>query len=1621
MRVVNAVRRFSGYVVQSLVALLIVLGVGSGRAQDVDDGHWHSGLRGAAFDGREYGVVTFHDILTDQEIQALSERSVRVLEFIGGSEYLLSIPEGIDALPVAATSVRGVGMEEKMRGGWIDEIGDDDFVEVFVRYFADIPPGRVAELLRQQGLRVLNLVDLMPVARVMTTAEDILRLAVQPWVQYIETVPGNSKPDYVIPGLLAGANQLQSANRLPYTGRGVLVGLGDDGLIGPHIDLEGRVNHLKEVTAMPSNGIHGDLVAGLLAGAGNRRPAHQGLAPGAGLLVFDGMDVLLQAAQWHENQELALTCIALSDGCNEPYNLLASLADRQSFQYKSLLHIFSAGNAGQEDCGYGAGAGWGNITGGAKVSKNGVTVGNTDAEDQIVSNSSRGPAPDGRIKPDVCAPGTAVVSTLPDHEYGTLNGTSASAPVVAGITAQLIEAWRDWTNGETPPSALLKAILLNTAEDLGTPGPDFRYGFGRVNAAKAFADLKDEAYVSGMVGHDEQTQFTIEVPPGLDQLKILLYWHDREASPFAAKALVTDLDLKIMSPSGTTFLPLVPQHSPDPEQLAQASVPGRDSINNAEQIILPQPTAGTYTLTVQGTLVPLGAQPFVVSTSLQYNSLDLLYPDQGERLLHDTTIRIVWNASSGTAPFQLAFSSDDGKNWKHIAEIPALKRSYLWKVPGIDPAHILLRLVRGEEVSLSEYPSLVAPAPMGLQIDKKCPDQTSLSWNALSGASGYVVYQMGETQMDSVMTVSDTSASLPLQNPFQDHWFAVAAQFDSSQTSMRSEAICAPSGLLNCQASQDISLMAINSPSGGIIPDCFSAPLPLSFTFRNEGLMPAEGCCFVIRYDQQVVTTHCYAGIIPVGVPVHVSLDSILEFQGTGSHEITVSVLLPGDEVPQNDTLTRQITIVQGIERPLPWVEEFEGFPSCNFSEGCDQSCLLVGGWRNEQNGHADQTDWQSGPSSLPTDLTGGSIQGNAGFSNGNSCLFLENAGNCGNLSGHLLSPCINLEGIGQPVLEFWYLLAGQDAGSLYIDAFDGHEWKLNITAPLIGNQGNQWHKRVVSLGAFSDKTIMVRFRGTTGNSFLGQLTLDRIAVYDQQDLPVADFSIAVDQACPGAAIKFFDHSLNEPDIWSWQFEPPLVEYLNATNSHSPNPIVAFPETGTYNVTLKVSKSGGESTTVSRQIRITAGMVPPVRVNFETFFAPLPSSWHIINPDGQFGWERVQVLGKLGMPTHALMLNNHNYLKINEQDILRTSPIDLSDIEEPHLRFDLAYALYNNNFLDRLLVKVYPECGDGEPVVVFDQSGTDLTTVPEQVSGWMPTEPHHWAHRNIDLSAFVGQSVVLEFVNICGFGNKLFLDNLLIHEADEYPDIHLIWTPEYEAYCVGDTIIFDAEVNENAVFGPLFWTFGRHASPPFAFGDGPHKVVYNVPHTPRVRVRAMSFLGFDQAFGQLAVEQFPKAAFQWNGPGLDISFSNLSSSATSFHWWFGDGTQSTEFEPIHAYQSSGTFLVTLAATNSCGTDTTNLIIDGVTSLSASPGNPAGWTVYPNPASTYLTLSMPPGPGQELYFDILDLHGRVLNSHAFNTHQKSAHTVPLRALPPGSYIGRLRTSGAERHLIFVKHP
>jgi hypothetical protein len=249
------------------------------------------------------------------------------------------------------------------------------------------------------------------------------------------------------------------------------------------------------------------------------------------------------------------------------------------------------------------------------TAKNTLTVGNirelvnyVDPSQVIVNNSSTwGPADDGRIKPDLVAKGTDVLSptATSNTSYGSFTGTSMASPNTAGTLAQLQILYQELNDGQPLRAATLKGLAIHTTDEAGPhPGPDYMFGWGVLNAARAAEVVLDNTgqnVIDELVlNNGEVYEREMEVV-GDNPLRVTLSWTDQPGVvlPPALNPrtphLRNDLDLRLMGPGGTLHYPW----KLDPENPADAAInDSKNYVDNVEMILIQNAPAGTYTIVV---------------------------------------------------------------------------------------------------------------------------------------------------------------------------------------------------------------------------------------------------------------------------------------------------------------------------------------------------------------------------------------------------------------------------------------------------------------------------------------------------------------------------------------------------------------------------------------------------------------------------------------------------------------------------------------------------------------------------------------------------------------------------------------------------------------------------------------------------------------------------------------------------------------------------------------------------------------------------------------------------------------------------------------------------------------
>lgn len=856
-------------------------------------------------DNQYLRIISFDEIPTNAMKEELRKSGISLYDYLPKNAFYASISVNADFSMLNDAIVMEIQPEFKLTEILRDKnyphwtLFGEDQIELIGAYFAPFNKERAVDQLASIGGTFVSQNVLQGTMNVRVPLSQLEALYALPGFYYFETLPDAGEPENLVGRTNHRSNTLYQdfAGGLQYNGEGVNVMMQDDGEIGPHIDYTGRIDqsNCNGCSTNPAND-HGDHVSGTIMGAGNLNPDNRGMANGVGLDVYSSSNNNYNLFPGlFDNDDIVITSKSYSNGCNSGYTSLARQLDQQVHDRPQLTHVFSAGNSGTTDCGYGAGSNWGNITGGHKAGKNVIAVGNLSHTDVLAGSSSRGPAEDGRIKPDICAVGSSVTSTGPDNIYFTISGTSMSCPGVSGTFAQLYHAYRDLNGGNDPDAALIKGAVLNTGEDLGNTGPDFRFGWGRINARAAFDVIKNNQYVSDNISQGATNSHTITVPSGVSELRIMTYWTDYEGSTSAAIALVNDINMTVEDPNATTLLPWLLDSSPSSTALNTPATTGVDDLNNMEQVSVVNPTSGTYTVNVNGFAIPQGPQEYYVVYSFIMDDVVLTYPLGGEGIVPGSnTIR--WDASEGTTPFDLEYTTDNGATWTTIGTPNADLRYFSWNTPNTLTGQAKVRISRGGQSDESPEVFTIMQQPNGLDFEWVCPDSAKFVWNTVSGATGYEVSMLGNKYMDSIATTTTNSfvIAVPASN---DEWFSVRALGPNDARGERAVAIQKPTTEFGCLWAPPISAFGVDCPDAGV------------------------GHCFDM-IDQSINTTgsSTYTWYFPGGTPsTSTSATPTVCYTSPGSYDVAMVV----DNGFGTDSIytTGAITVL-----PSPGLPYFEGF-----------------------------------------------------------------------------------------------------------------------------------------------------------------------------------------------------------------------------------------------------------------------------------------------------------------------------------------------------------------------------------------------------------------------------------------------------------------------------------------------------------------------------------------------------------------------------------------------------------------------------------------------------------------------------------------------------------------------
>jgi serine protease AprX len=328
---------------------------------------------------------------------------------------------------------------------------------------------------------------------------------------------------------------------------------------------------------------------------------------------------------------------------------------------------------------------------------------------QMAAFSSRGPTDDLRVKPDVVAPGTWVLSAYSDRyqqgydasanprdgawQYGGwgipqgqaykyMGGTSMATPLAAGASAVVRAFYQAAPRNHAASAALVKATLINSAVDLldenndgvndnAFPIPNVHEGWGRIDLANATDGTQQFVDHTGGIatGGTATYQYTVA---GGQPLKATLVWSDYPSTETAFVNLVNDLDLVVIAPGGATYYG---NRFSGGWSMTGGSA---DRANNVENVYIQSPGAGTWTVQVRGFNVPVAPQPFALvvdgASTDAPPSVVIVSPAEGASVAGNQAIQID-AVDTEDAPGSLNVQWNiDGGAWQNATHNPLTHR-----------------------------------------------------------------------------------------------------------------------------------------------------------------------------------------------------------------------------------------------------------------------------------------------------------------------------------------------------------------------------------------------------------------------------------------------------------------------------------------------------------------------------------------------------------------------------------------------------------------------------------------------------------------------------------------------------------------------------------------------------------------------------------------------------------------------------------------------------------------------------------------------------------------------------------------------------------------------------------
>ncbi len=577
-------------------------------------------------------IVKFDIPLDRDQRDEFHKNGVENIVYAGNLSYYFyaraSILDSLDYSDSGFVAKADMRSQYRMKEDGLNTLSMGSYQDFNILFLTELSKSELNTYLSNSGIdaTILKSSPQLKAAKVRVFFEDVQKLKELSLIQYMDrsqslvTAKGQKEVRNLKTAQNMKASELWSGS-YNLNGENMNIGIVDGGSVRAthqefNVNGVGRIVNRSNV----DTNFHATHVAGTIAADGDKSSA-KGMANRAKIYSYGFTDVAFADAVLKLYNSDGVLFSNHSYGYSDKirlgeYDSEASTQDK-AVSNNPFLNIFEAAGNDGKISGY---ADFGIIKGPGN-SKNIFTIGALNVNSSGVADlSSTGPVRDGRIKPDLSVRGEYITSSTDesDDSYAMMSGTSMATPAATGAATLIAQQYKRTTGGYDIRHDILKSVMINTAIDKENIGPDYKVGFGMIDA-KASVDVvktigSSNALVkTSKVSNNKQKVYNFTLSKS-SPFKTTVSWVDQPANPSNLVTLVNDIDMKLVNKTtGKTYYPYSLNKN-NPNANAISNKPNR--VDNIEQIEVANLPKGNYELTIKGYKIISDTQEFAVASNV---------------------------------------------------------------------------------------------------------------------------------------------------------------------------------------------------------------------------------------------------------------------------------------------------------------------------------------------------------------------------------------------------------------------------------------------------------------------------------------------------------------------------------------------------------------------------------------------------------------------------------------------------------------------------------------------------------------------------------------------------------------------------------------------------------------------------------------------------------------------------------------------------------------------------------------------------------------------------------------------------------------------------------------------